>query len=604
MSMSGRTPVISQGGRSTAQVSVQPSSAPVGSVGTPLSIVPVSAQPQSAPVVIPATPNFSPLPSSQPVPLASMPSSSPFPQVGVSSMPVVMPGFTPVQQSAPTVSSARTPGLPSSTASTPVQVMMTPTTPQVPVVVTPQSQFQQVSPFQSAIPASVTQTPVQVPSPTRPSDIQVVNTPVVSQVPSVSAVQIVTPVSMSPRQQTPVVVPITLSPRQQSPLASAQNIPVPSPQATPSVQVLPIGGTNISAANTPTVSPVSVKLSSTPVIQASPFAPTPMPSYRPETPASPTRVSVMSTSPSSASTQLGVPEENMLSTELLKYGFIVNENIVDKNKGTVDYVVVETLYGNTIFVQVDDPKAIQVVASDEEKVSYREDKLSIPVSYKVGADACVGNAVCGVAFKCDGGSCVRMHEADGQTKREVSYLVEDEHETTITPGPTGSIFSYPVMKLSYIRADPKAAMRTAAAASNRLHADATSLTIKRSEMSDASLRNIGALAGTVSGFNKKTIDFLRKVSSSYENLEKWSERWEQLEKAVTLTPEDSAKMKDVYLTMRHRHRIFREAVAMMEDISSRVSALEKESQAIADNIPKYLAEIERIEKNMDIIPRE
>lgn len=603
MAMSSRTPVISQGGRLTPQVTVQPSSAPVGSIGTPLPIMSVPAQPQSAPVVIPATPNFSPFPSSQPVPLVPMTPASPFPQVGVSSMPVVMPGFSPAPQSAPTVSSARTPGIPSSPSTTPVQVMMTPTTPQVPVVVTPQAQFQQISPFQSAIPASVTQTPVQVPSPTLPSDIQVVST-LASQVPSASPVQIIPSTLPSPLQQTPVVVPITLSPRQQSPLASAQNIPVPSPQATPSVQVLPIGGSNISAANTPTVSPVSVKLSSTPVIQASPFAATPMPSYRAETPASPTRVTVMSTSPSAASTQLGVAEENTLSTELLKYGFIVNENIVDKSKGTVDYVVVETLYGNTIFVQIDDPKALQVVASDEEKVSYREDKLSIPVSYKVGADACVGNAVCGVAFKCDGGSCVRMHEADGQTKREVSYLVEDEHETTITPGPTGSIFSYPVMKLSYIRADPKAAMRTAAAASNRLHADATSLTIKRSEMSDASLRNIGALAGTVSSFNKKTVDFLRKVSSSYENLEKWSERWEQLEKAVTLTPEDSAKMKDVYLTMRHRHRIFREAVAMMEDISSRVSALEKESQSIADNIPKYLTEIERIENNMDVIPRE
>ena len=165
--------------------------------------------------------------------------------------------------------------------------------------------------------------------------------------------------------------------------------------------------------------------------------------------------------------------EQSVSDELRRYGYEPMAQIIvqDKSIATaprLKYVKAINRLGQYVFIAIDTSGYMSVRTRDLTLIKETTGSL-VPFSVKNGSLGCVGND-CGVALECDSSDlCVLTRDSQDMTVREVGLtLVEKQPETAAVVRDGNSVISYPVVKLSDIRANPEQVLINSDIATARL----------------------------------------------------------------------------------------------------------------------------------------
>lgn len=143
-----------------------------------------------------------------------------------------------------------------------------------------------------------------------------------------------------------------------------------------------------------------------------------------------------------------------LEEELVKNGYVPLERIIVNENcgpGKSRYVRAQNKVGQIVFVLVDVDGYIGIRPQDLTMVESKNASV-VPYSIKRGAYECAQVEVSGVAFDCKDAVCIVARE-DGETPKETNFIYAGRRvDATAVVG--DDIISYPVIRLSEIRANP------------------------------------------------------------------------------------------------------------------------------------------------------
>lgn len=152
--------------------------------------------------------------------------------------------------------------------------------------------------------------------------------------------------------------------------------------------------------------------------------------------------------------------------ELRDSGYTPVSRVVVDQDGELEgqYIKALNLYGQYIYVDLDTEG---LVSTDGSEVIHTEvlNSTELPL---LDAYKCVENSACGVASECVNGICTMKRENGSRYPRQ-SFLKSDRSSEVSTYASMGdTILSYPIVRLSDIRADPEGSLLAQNAATTQL----------------------------------------------------------------------------------------------------------------------------------------
>lgn len=150
----------------------------------------------------------------------------------------------------------------------------------------------------------------------------------------------------------------------------------------------------------------------------------------------------------------GIIEGNSIENELIQLGYAPISRIIVNNaeQEHTKYIKCINKLGQRVYVMIDQHGFTTARGSD----LYLHESMDvsiIPYSIKAGSYACAENEVCGVAFECgNNGICTMIREPQSLEPVESNYIFKTETKTGIITDSDSNI-SFPVVRLSEIKAD-------------------------------------------------------------------------------------------------------------------------------------------------------
>ena len=384
--------------------------------------------------------------------------------------------------------------------------------------------------------------------------------------------------------------PVTLSPRLPSPVSSVPSIPLPVPSPQNSVVNIP------SPVRIP--SP-GVTIPSSPAVVTFPSASGPRvsPVSIPTTPPSTLILSEMSSSRLPTRRDVQLMNENVeirdyqsilsnasLERELLDRGYSPTSKIVvedsDGEKHT-EYIKATNSNGQTVFILVDANG--YTTARDSDLTMVKSNAASIvPYSMKSGAYSCASKESCGVAFECGSDSvCVLTRGADNLSPQESNFVYSSGNSDQDDTASLSSVMTYPVVKLTEMRASPEIVLRNSDRVTRSLRNTAySSLQEDLRSLQDS----INKLNSAYLRFDQVRTAYAPKINNTLRQLEEMNAQYKN---SPPTTDSDKQKYLLVQKNMARRNEHNVQLLKAMKHVSDERALIEESASRISD-LANYL----------------
>lgn len=277
----------------------------------------------------------------------------------------------------------------------------------------------------------------------------------------------------------------------------------------------------------------------------------------------------------------GLVANSSIENELLNSGYGPLSRIVirtDNGEKRTQYIKAINKKGQKVFIAIDVHGYTSARSTDLTLIEAHNASI-VPYSLKTGAYECAGKDVCGVAFECGADAvCVLSRGTDDLTPKEANFVfVEQNAPEAASLEINGTILTYPVIKLSEIRANPDEVLKNTDIATRRLRNSSYTITFYELKHEKES---INKLSEAFAKFDAIRENAAIKLNKTLRTLEEWNDVYMQ-------NPPTSDDNKDRYRKLQFN------LAQRNDNISTLLRAMKK----VADmNI-----EIDNITRNIDAI---
>lgn len=289
----------------------------------------------------------------------------------------------------------------------------------------------------------------------------------------------------------------------------------------------------------------------------------------------------------------GIINNSSLENELLNLGYAPLSKIViqtDAGDKRTQYIKALNKNGQKVFIMVDVHGYTTARASDLTLIEAHNASI-VPYSLKTGAFNCAGKDVCGVAFECGSDAvCVLSRGADDLKPKEANFVFVEQHApAAATIEVEGSIMTYPVVRLSEIRANPDLVLSNTDVVTRRLRNEAYKALL--GELVGAQ-HSINKLNEAFVRFNCAREDHAGKLNHTLTILEKWNREYLKC-------PPTTDDGKDRYRKLQYNLSQRNEGIATLlrsikkvADKRAEIDALTREINDITDFCVREFATVE------------
>src|SRR3972149_7805017 len=154
----------------------------------------------------------------------------------------------------------------------------------------------------------------------------------------------------------------------------------------------------------------------------------------------------------------GIISKASLENELLNAGYAPLSRIVirtDNGDKRTQFIKAINKKGQKVFILIDVNGYTTARSTDLTLIEAHNASI-VPYSLKTGAYNCAGKDVCGVAFECGPDAvCVLSRDTQDLAPKEANFVFVEQHAPAAAVIESeGTIMTYPVVRLSEIRANP------------------------------------------------------------------------------------------------------------------------------------------------------
>lgn len=220
----------------------------------------------------------------------------------------------------------------------------------------------------------------------------------------------------------------------------------------------------------------------------------------------------------------GIIANSSLENELLGLGYITVSKIVIKaDDGTkrTQYIKAINKKGQKVFILVDVQGYTTALQTDLTLIETNNVNGNIvPYSLKTGAYNCAGTDVSGIAFECGSDAvCVLVRGVKEITPKESTFVFIEQPGMQVM-GQKGSIMTYPIVRLSEIRANADLILCNTDIVTRRLRNKAY---VAELEELAVAQQSIGKLNAAYVRFNCMREDNACKLNRTLTQLEQWND---------------------------------------------------------------------------------
>jgi hypothetical protein len=220
----------------------------------------------------------------------------------------------------------------------------------------------------------------------------------------------------------------------------------------------------------------------------------------------------------------GIITNSSLETELLNAGYAPLSKIVirtDAGDKRTQYIKAINKKGQKLFILIDVNGYTSARATDLTLIEAHSASI-VPYSLKTGAYNCAGKDVCGVAFECGSDAvCVLARNSQDLTPKEANFVfVEQSVPSAASIEVEGTIMSYPVVRLSEIRANPQLVLSNTDTVTRRLRNTAYEAGLQELAMTQQAIDKLNI---AFAEFNKMRENAAVKLNRTLTQLEQWND---------------------------------------------------------------------------------
>lgn len=219
----------------------------------------------------------------------------------------------------------------------------------------------------------------------------------------------------------------------------------------------------------------------------------------------------------------GLINNSSLESELLNYEYKPLSKIVvktDNGDRRTQYIKAINKNGQKVFIMIDVNGYTTVRPNDLTLIETHNASI-IPLSLKQGAYKCAENNVSGIAFECGGDAvCVVSQNPDDLQPKEATFIFAEQNTPTVaTVQSEGSIMTYPVIRMSEIRANKLLVLENTDIVTRNLRNKTYISLVNELAIFD---KSIGRLSATFNSFNKLRDEVAVKLNKTLTQLEHYN----------------------------------------------------------------------------------
>lgn len=290
----------------------------------------------------------------------------------------------------------------------------------------------------------------------------------------------------------------------------------------------------------------------------------------------------------------GIISNSSIENELIKNGYTPISKIIVRGTAGRDqnqYLKAINKKGQRVFVKID-VNGYTTSRNGDITVVETKNVSVIPYSIKTGAFNCAKSEVCGVAFECGSDAiCMLAHGEDDLNPMESTFVFIDSKSAAIKDSPNDSgMMSYPIVKLSEIRANPQQVLINTDIVTRRLRN--TSYESGLNELVQVQ-RSIDNLNQAYLRFDLAKQDAAYKLSSSLSQLEQWNDIYLA---NPPMTDEDRNKFRKIQANLSIRNEGMTTLLKLMKKISNLKPQIDLITRQIDDLTDMAISELSNMDK--------
>ncbi len=300
----------------------------------------------------------------------------------------------------------------------------------------------------------------------------------------------------------------------------------------------------------------------------------------------------------------GIIAKSALENELLHSGYAPLSKIVikdDHNHKKTQYIKALNKKGQKVFILVDVTGYTTARNTDLTLLESTKAQI-VPYSLKTGAYNCAGNEVCGIAFECGSDSvCVLSRHGNDLTPKEANFVFmeqKDNKSNTIEGNiPTGrleqngQIMTYPIVRLSEIRANPEIVLANTDLVTRRLRNTTYRMLLDESAEICRSIDNLNE--------SFKRFDILRendacRLNRTLNQLDEWNDIYIAHPPTTDETKENYHKLQFNLAQRNEGMETLLRSMRKITDMKPHIDAMTKELNDVIDFCQKEFAMIDYV----------
>lgn len=289
----------------------------------------------------------------------------------------------------------------------------------------------------------------------------------------------------------------------------------------------------------------------------------------------------------------GIISNASIENELLNAGYAPLSKIViraDNGDKRTQYIKAINKKGQKVFILLDVNGYTTARSTDLTLIEAHNASI-VPYSLKTGAYECAGKDVCGVAFECGSDAvCVLARGTQDLTPKEANFVfVEQRAPAAATIETEGSIMSYPVIRLSEIRANPDLVLANTDIVTRRLRNNAYASELQ--ELASAQ-QSINRLNAAFVRFENIRQDAAMKLNETLTQLEQWNNVY--MSNPPT-TDEGKDRYRKLQFNLAQRNEGIANLLRSMKKVADRrieIDSITREINDITDFAEKEYANVQ------------
>jgi len=279
-----------------------------------------------------------------------------------------------------------------------------------------------------------------------------------------------------------------------------------------------------------------------------------------------------------------------LENELMKHGYMTVSKIViqtsDGDKRT-QYIKSVNKKGQKVFILIDVKGYTTALPSDLTLIEADNGNV-IPYSLKTGAYNCAANDVSGIAFECGSDAvCILARGLKDVTPRESTYVFVEKSMSV--KAHEASVMTYPVIRLSEIKANPELILHNTDIVTRRLRNRAYEAELEELAVTQQSISKLNA---AFNHFNCMREDKATKLNRTLTQLEQWNEVYLA---NLPCTDEGKDRYRRLHYNLIQRNEgiaILLRAMKRVANKYAEIDAITREIDEITEYCEKEFANVE------------